>query len=106
MARQEKFKHERIFSALWPTLSPHCAFCICVMHQADSPISRNTCLTAKGNLLPAPTRQLLKENIPPPYCRGRNDPSLCTYRSGLCKLSITCHPMCRPRSPKTQTTVL
>ena len=33
MTRQEKFKHKKkMFCALWPTLSLHCALCIYIMH--------------------------------------------------------------------------
>ena len=55
MTRQEKFKHEKkIFSALWPTLSLHCALYIYIMHQSSLPHQQKY-LLIKSNILPAST---------------------------------------------------
>ena len=42
----------------------------------------------------------LKETFLLNLVRGHYDPSLCTYRSGVCKLSIVCHPTYSPLSQK------
>ena len=64
MARQEKFKHEVLFSLLASPFSPivHCVSALCI-HQT-SPIGRNTCLTIENNILLTPRRKPLKDNTP------------------------------------------
>ena len=49
MARQEKLKTQKFFSAIWLSLSPHCA--LCVTHCTNLPAGRNTCSTIRCNIL-------------------------------------------------------
>ena len=68
LLQDEKFKQK--ISALWPPLSPQCAWCICIMHQPNLP----HCSTVKGNILAASTRYSLKDSILSWSCKRSHDP--------------------------------
>ena len=42
-----KFKHKKMFSGLWPPLSPHCASCICIRHWPNLPHQQKYLLNHK-----------------------------------------------------------
>ena len=63
MARQEKFK-QKIFSALRPPFSSHCALYICIMHGPNLPHRQKYLLNHKSDVLLASIRQFLQYNSP------------------------------------------
>ena len=63
MARQEKLKHKKLSLPFGILSPPYCILCICIK-QPNLRISRNICSTLKSNILLAPARYSLKDNIP------------------------------------------
>ena len=53
MARQDKFKHKKFFSALWPDLSLHCALHMYTMHQPVLPHQHEYLLNHKEQHSPS-----------------------------------------------------